>query len=205
MKKNFRSFFQSIMTELQKGCHSIVGTAFDDDKFLPTSLRRNACFNADTVHGCCMALCSSRGYRCQSAAKYAVQIKNKEIQDASCEEIIVTPEQYASVKGKVRTTSEGTLLLCGVHFQRVKKQGSVWAAVVKNIVGKTGWSVCTGAITAAAVAAVGSVAPAMMPAMLVGGAVQSAVDATLQKAAEELSGEVVESAGKMLKKKKVVQ
>lgn len=177
--------------ELEDGCPSIVGTAFDGDEFMPERLRRVACWNPNTHSGCCMALCSSQGYRCQAAAKYALTVNNRMINDTQCEQVLVTPQQYVITQKKIKTGGEGILLLCPVHFAQLKKKASVWAAFVKPAIGKAAWIVCAGAVTAGAVAAVGSLATVAIPATLAAGVVQQAVTATLEKSTENAAGELL--------------
>lgn len=180
------------MSLLEDSCRTIQNTVFDDDRFLPKNQRKVACFNPATGSGCCMALCTTNGYRCQNAAVYALDIDEKKVAMESCEKAVVSPHEYVLTRAKIKTGGTGILLLCGTHFSKIKKNDSIWASWVKPMVRGTAAVVCTGAITAAAVAAAGTVAGVAVPAVIGSVAVQRAIGATLDQSAEVLGGEVSE-------------
>lgn len=170
------------MAELEDTCHSIMSTAFDDDKTLPYTLRRTACFNPDTARGCCMALCSSKGYRCQRPAKFLVNVKSSMIQSSTCEDVVVGPIDYALIKPKIRLEKEGTLMLCQSHYDRIKKGGSVWAAVIKPMITNMGWVVCTGEMTVDAITSSGFLSS---PTIFGSKAVETSVDQAISQTGKQ--------------------
>ena len=178
--------------EFPESCSSIRGTVFDSDTHYDKQKRRLACFNSNTGRGCCMALCERNGYRCQSAAKYALNINSKKVDTLECEKMLVTPDEYAMTSKRIAAGGEGVLLVCARHYEMLAKKRSFWGSLVKPVIGKTAVIVCTGAITAAAVAGVSLLSEFAIPAALGAGIVQMAVGKTLENVAQDVSGRIGE-------------
>lgn len=172
-------------------CRTIQNTAFDSDDWMPKELRRLACFNANTDGGCCMALCSSRGYRCQRGAKYAVTIQNSKVEDKFCEKIQVTPEKFAVTRKQLKTSNESVLMLCTNHFNQMKKT-SVWSAYITPVVGSAAWLLCTGAISAAASVGAGAAAEIALP-VLQSAILGKAIKTTFQNVAGNATKKILDT------------